>query len=869
MLKMTNWKISMAKDEKLNGSENIKLNSMSEENIQEARPVSRLYENWFLDYASYVILERAVPQYDDGFKPVQRRILHAMKEMDDGRFHKVANIIGQTMQYHPHGDAAIGDALVNIGQKALLIDTQGNWGDTRTGDSAAAPRYIEARLSKFALDVVFNKDITYWRNSYDGRKQEPVALPVKFPMLLTQGVEGIAVGLSTKIMPHNFCELIKASIDTLNGKKSKLLPDFPSGGMGDFTQYNGGQKGGKVRLRADIEVVDKSTLAITSVPYNTTTGSLIDTILKANDSGKIKIKKVEDNTAQIVEILVHLKQGVSSDVAIDALYAFTNCEVSISPNCCVIINDTPRFLPIDDLLKMSTENTVELLRKELEIQKYVLEEKWHFSTLERIFIKNRIYRDIEECETWEAVLSTIDKGLGPFKSQFKREVTEEDLVRLTEIKIKRISKFDSLKADELIAKIEANLEEVKNNLNHLTEYAIRYFEQILKNHGEGRERKTEIAQFDTIKARRVAAANVKLYMNREDGFVGSSLRKDEFICDCSDLDDIIIIRQDGKLIVTRIGEKTFVGKNIIHAAIWKKNDKHMVYNVIYYDGGSGISYAKRFSVTSIIRDREYDLTQGNENSQLLYFTANPNSESEMVMVNLHNSAKARKKVFDFNFGELAIKGRGVKGNIVSKHRVRKVAQKEVGESTLGGRDIWLDENIGRLNTDKQGRYLGSFNTDDAILVVYEDGAYELTDFELTNRYRLNEINLIEKFAPERFLTAVHFDGGSRTYYVKRFLIETATFGRRFGFISEERASKLVLISSGGNPILEYGYRTKRGEKKTRKEDLLQFVDIKGWKALGNKLGNYLRMSGFKWVEEPMIENPESNLEAKSELTLFN
>ena len=660
MLKMTNWKISMAKDEKLNGSENIKLNSMSEENIQEARPVSRLYENWFLDYASYVILERAVPQYDDGFKPVQRRILHAMKEMDDGRFHKVANIIGQTMQYHPHGDAAIGDALVNIGQKALLIDTQGNWGDTRTGDSAAAPRYIEARLSKFALDVVFNKDITYWRNSYDGRKQEPVALPVKFPMLLTQGVEGIAVGLSTKIMPHNFCELIKASIDILNGKKSKLLPDFPSGGMGDFTQYNGGQKGGKVRLRADIEVVDKSTLAITSVPYNTTTGSLIDTILKANDSGKIKIKKVEDNTAQIVEILVHLKQGVSSDVAIDALYAFTNCEVSISPNCCVIINDTPRFLPIDDLLKMSTENTVELLRKELEIQKSVLEEKWHFSTLERIFIKNRIYRDIEECETWEAVLSTIDKGLGPFKSQFKREVTEEDLVRLTEIKIKRISKFDSLKADELIDKIEANLEEVKNNLSHLTEYAIRYFEQILKNHGEGRERKTEIAQFDTIKARRVAAANVKLYMNREDGFVGSSLRKDEFICDCSDLDDIIIIRQDGKLIVTRIGEKTFVGKNIIHAAIWKKNDKHMVYNVIYYDGGSGISYAKRFSVTSIIRDREYDLTQGNENSQLLYFTANPNSESEMVMVNLHNSAKARKKVFDFNFGELAIKGRGVK-----------------------------------------------------------------------------------------------------------------------------------------------------------------------------------------------------------------
>ena len=859
----------MPKYEKLNGSEKMEPNSMPEENIQEARPVSRLYENWFLEYASYVILERAVPKYDDGFKPVQRRILHAMKEMDDGRFHKVANIIGQTMQYHPHGDASIGDALVNMGQKEMLIDTQGNWGDTRTGDSAAAPRYIEARLSKFALDVVFNKEVTNWQNSYDGRKQEPVALPVKFPMLLTQGVEGIAVGLSTKIMPHNFCEIIKGSIDILNGKKTKLLPDYLSGGMGDFTQYNGGLKGGKVRLRADIEVVDKSTLAITSVPYNTTTGSLIETILKANDSGKIKIKKVEDNTAQNVEILVHLKQGVSSDVAIDALYAFTNCEVSISPNCCVIINDTPIFLPVDDLLKMSTENTVEILRKELEIQKSILNEKWHFSTLERIFIEYRIYRNIEDCETWVAVLSTIDEGLKSFKSQFKREITEEDLVRLTEIKIKRISKFDSLKADELIAKIEANLEEVQNNLDHLTEYAIRYFEQILKNHGEGRERKTEIAQFDNIKARRVAAANVKLYINRVDGFVGSSLRKDEYVCECSDLDDIIVIRQDGKLIVTRIGEKTFVGKGIIHTAVWKKNDKHMVYNIIYFDGKTEISYAKRFSVTSIIRDREYDLTQGNDNSQLLYFTANPNSESEMVTVNLHNSVKVRKKLFDFDFGELAIKGRGVKGNIVSKHRIRKVAQKEVGESTLGGREIWLDENIGRLNTDKQGRYLGSFNTDDAIMVVYENGAYELTDFELTNRFKLNEIKIIEKFNPDRILTAVHFDGSTRTYYVKRFLIETTTFGRRFGFISEERASKLVLISSDEIPILEFNYRTKRGEKKTRNVNLLQFVEVKGWKAFGNKLGNYLRMSGFKWVEKSMIEDPELNAEAESELTLFN
>ena len=859
----------MPKGKKINTSENMDIISVSEKQIQEARPVSRLYENWFLDYASYVILERAVPKYDDGLKPVQRRILHAMKEMDDGRFHKVANIIGQTMQYHPHGDAAIGDALVNMGQKDMLINTQGNWGDTRTGDSAAAPRYIEARLSKFAIDVVFNKEVTEWQNSYDGRKQEPVALPVKFPMLLTQGVEGIAVGLSTKIMPHNFCELIKGSIDSLNGKKTKLLPDFPSGGMGDFTQYNGGSKGGKIRLRADIKVVDKSTLAITSVPYNTTTGSLIDTILKANDSGKIKIKKVEDNTAKDVEILVHLKQGVSSDVAIDALFAFTNCEVSISPNCCVIINNTPRFLAVDELLKMSTDNTVGLLQKELEIQQSVLKDKWHFSSLERVFIENRIYSNIEDCETWEEVLSTIDKGLDPFKSQFKREIIEEDLVRLTELKIKRISKYDSLKADELIAKIESNLEEVQNNLNHLTEYAIRYFEQILKNHGKGRERKTEIAQFDTIKARRVAAANVKLYMNSEDGFVGTSLRKDEFVCDCSDLDDIIIIRQDGKLIVTRIGEKTFVGKDIIHAAIWKKNDKHMVYNAIYFDGRTGISYAKRFSVTSIIRDREYDITQGSNKSQLLYFTANPNSESEMVIVNLHNSVKARKKTFDFNFGELAIKGRGSKGNIVSKHRVRKVAQKEVGESTLGGRDIWLDENIGRLNTDKQGRYLGSFNTDDAILIIYEDGSYELANFELTNRFKLNEISLIEKFNSDRVLTAVHFEGGSRTYYIKRFHIETTTFGRLFNFISDERTSKLILVSSAENPILEYSYRTKRGEKKTRKENLVQFVEIKGWKALGNKLGNYLRMSGFKWIEELSEVNPEIDEVAKSELTLFN
>ena len=854
----------------MSDNEQKDIDSLVEKYTQEAKSVSRLYKNWFLDYASYVILERAVPKYDDGFKPVQRRILHSMKEMDDGRFHKVANIIGQTMQYHPHGDAAIGDALVNLGQKDMLIDTQGNWGDTRTGDSAAAPRYIEARLSKFALDVVFNKDLTEWQNSYDGRKQEPVALPVKFPMLLAQGVEGIAVGLSTKIMPHNFCELIKGSIDILNGKRVKLLPDFMSGGMGDFSQYNEGKKGSKVRLRADVEVIDKMTLAIRTIPYNTTTGSLIDSILKANDSGKIKIKKVEDNTAKDVEILVHLKQGVSSDVAIDALYAFTNCEISISPNCCVIIDNNPQFLSVNDLLKMSTENTVELLRKELEIQKAALDEKWHFSSLEKIFIENRIYRDIEECETWEDVLAAIDSGLAPFKSKFKRDITQEDIIKLTEIKIKRISKFDSFKADELIAKIEHDLEEVQNNLKHLTDYAIRYFEQILKNHGNNRKRKTEIVQFDTIKARRVAAANVKLYMNREDGFIGTSLKKDEFVCDCSDLDDIIVFRNDGKLTVTRIGEKTFVGKDIIHVAIWKKSDQHMIYNAIYYDGKSKISYAKRFSVSSVIRDREYEITQGNDNSKLLYFTANPNSESEMVTVTLHSSVNARKKVFDFDFADLSIKGRGVKGNIVSKYKIRKIIQKEIGESTLGGRDIWLDENIGRLNADKQGRYLGSFNTDDSILVIYDDGDYELTNFELTNRYKINEISLIEKFNDKTFLSAIHYDGGSKTYYVKRFIIETSTFGRRFKFISEERGSKLIQISYSQTPILQFNYRTKRGEKKTKQENLLEFVDVKGWKALGNKLGNYLRISGFKWLE-PDIEEVQVDVtdDSDDELTLFN
>jgi topoisomerase-4 subunit A len=845
--------------------------NMSEEQFNEARPVSQLYEDWFLDYASYVILERAVPKNEDGLKPVQRRILHAMKEMDDGRFHKVANIIGQTMQFHPHGDAAIGDALVNMGQKNLLIDTQGNWGDAMTGDSAAAPRYIEARLSKFALDVAFNKDITKWQPSYDGRKDEPISLPMKFPMLLAQGVEGIAVGLSTKIMPHNFCELIKGSIDILKDKRPKILPDFPMGGMGDFTNYDNGKKGGKIRLRSNIDVLDKTTLVIRSVPYNTTTTSLIDSILKANDSGKIKIKKVEDNTAQDVEILVYLKQGISPDVTLDALYAFTNCEVSISPNCCVIMNDKPCFISVIDVLKIATENTLDLLKQELSIEKHNLEEKWHFASLEQIFIEKRIYRDIEECETWKSVLKTIDEGLEPFKKKMKREILEEDLIRLTEIKIKRISKFDGKKAEEQIAKIESNLDEVKNDLKHLTDYAIRYLEQLLKKHGKGKSRKTEISQFNTIKARRVAAANVKLYLNRDDGFIGTSLKKDEFVCDCSDLDNVIIFRKDGKFLVTQVASKTFVGQDVIHVSIWKKNDEHMVYNAIYLDGESGVSYAKRFSVKSLIRDREYDLTRGTNKTMVSYFTPNPNSEAEIVKVHLHGSVKARIKEFEFDFSTLNIKGKAVKGNIVSKYRIRKIVQKEIGESTLGGRDIWLDENIGRLNTDKQGRYLGSFNTEDAILVIYEDGSYELTDFELTNHYKLNEIKLMEKLNLEKVITAVHHDGSMKIFYVKRFLIETSTLGKRFNFISEARGSKLSLITTGDAPILSFNYRTKRGEKKMRQENLLDFVDVKGWKAMGNKLGNYLRMSGFSWILEEQEVEEENQVEDENldELTLFN
>ncbi|MCS5489596.1 DNA gyrase/topoisomerase IV subunit A [Algoriphagus limi] len=818
-------------------SDNENIINPGDENLHDSVPVTGMYKEWFLDYASYVILERAVPAIEDGLKPVQRRILHAMKEMDDGRFNKVANIIGQSMQYHPHGDASIGDAIVNLGQKDLLIETQGNWGDIRTGDSAAAARYIEARLSKFALEVVFNPQTTEWQLSYDGRKREPVTLPVKFPLLLAQGVEGIAVGLSTKILPHNFCELIEGSIEILKGNKTNIVPDFLTGGLADFSEYNGGLRGGKVKVRARIEEEDTKTLVIKEIPYGTTTDSLIDSILKANDKGKIKIKKVVDNTAKDVEIQVHLATGVSPDVTIDALYAFTDCEVSISPNACVIINEKPVFLSVNDILEYNTKQTKKLLKQELEIRKGELMEKLLFSSLEKIFIENRIYRDIEECTTWEEVLQAIDKGLDPYKPDFYREITQEDLVRLTEIKIKRISKYDSFKADELMRRLQEELKEVNYNLRHLTEYSIKYYQRLLEKYGKGRERKTEIRAFDTIQATVVAANNAKLYVNRKDGFVGFGLKKDEFVCDCSDLDDIIAIRKDGKMMVSKIQDKLFMGKDILHVGIFRKNDDRLTFNLIYLDGTSGRAMVKRFQPGGVTRDREYDLTKGTKGSKVLYLTANPNGEAEIVTVYLTQGAKARVKVFDFDFADLDIKGRGAGGNILTKYPVRKVQLKMEGVSTLGGLDIYYDPVVGRLNTDERGQLIGNFLGEDKILVCYKSGDYELTGFELTNRYEPNEVLLIEKFDPEKVLSAVYYDGGSKTYYVKRFQIETTTMNKKFNFITDHRSSYLKLISTEKQPQVKV--LVLKGKTEEEQEyDLDMLIDVKGWKAIGNKLSSH-------------------------------
>lgn len=797
------------------------------------RHVSGMYESWFLDYASYVILERAVPAMEDGLKPVQRRILHSMWELEDGRYNKVANIIGNTMKYHPHGDASIGDAMVQMGQKDLLIDTQGNWGNILTGDGAAAPRYIEARLSKLGLEVLFNPKTTQWGLSYDGRNKEPIYLPVKFPLLCAQGVEGIAVGLSCKILPHNFNELIDASIDILRGKKVQIFPDFPTGGMIDVSNYNDGARGGKVRVRAKISLIDKKTLVITEIPFGTTTQSLIDSIVLANEKGKIKIKKIEDNTSENAEIIIHLQPGVSPDVTIDALYAFTSCEVSISPNACVIHNDKPIFIGVTDILRFSTQQTLELLRKELQIRMNELEEAWHFSSLEKIFIEKRIYRKIEEEETWEGVLSAISTGLKPYKKQFKREITDEDIVKLTEIKIKRISKFDSFKADEHIKGLEDEMSEVQHHLDNITDYTVEYYKNLKKKYGKGRERKTEIKPFETIVATQVAAANVKLYVNREEGFAGYGMKKDEYVCDCSDLDDIIVFRQDGTMVVTKISDKAFVGKDILYINIFKKNDERTIYNLIYQDGPKGATYAKRFAVTGITRDKVYDLTKGTKGSKVLYFTANPNGEAEIVAVNLKSLPNVRKLQFDFDFSTLAIKARSAQGNIVTKYPVKKVVQKEQGVSTLGAQKIWFDDTVQRLNAEGRGTFLGSFKADDKILTINQNGEYRLTGYDLSTHFDENMVHL-EKFNPKKIITAVYYDGEKKEYFLKRFYPELTD--KKVNFISEAPASYLEVVSTDMYPMLELKFaKSKDKELKPEEINVHDFETVKNLKAKGKRL----------------------------------
>ena len=804
--------------------------------LQEKLALDGMYENYFLEYASYVILERAVPAVEDGLKPVQRRILHALREMDDGRFNKVANVIGQAMQYHPHGDASIGEAIVAMGQKNLVFDIQGNWGDIRTGDGAAAARYIEVRLSKFANDVVFNPDTTEWQLSYDGRKKEPVTLPVKFPLLLAQGVEGIAVGLSTKILPHNFGELIEASIEILKGKPFQLFPDFPTSGLIDVSNYNDGHRGGKIRIRSRIEELDKKTLVIREIPFGTTTTNLIESIIKANDAGKIKIKKVIDNTAAEVEIQIQLAPGVSPDITIDALYAFTDCEVSVSPNACVIIGDKPHFVSVTDILRVNTHQTVQLLQRELDIRRAELMERLLYSSLEKIFIENRIYRKIEECETFEAVIATIDKALKPHRKLFYRKIIEDDIIRLTEIKIKRISKFDGFKAEELMRRLEGELLETDDNLANITRYAIAYYKDLQKKYGKGRERKTEIRAFNTIAASVVAAANQKLYVDRESGFIGYGLKKDEYVSDCSDIDDIIVFRRDATCVVTKIQEKVFVGKDIVHVSVFKKADERKIYNLVYVDGKSGISMAKRFPVTGVTRDREYDLSMGNPKSKLTYFSANDNGEAEVITVNLTAQSTAKIKQFDLDFASVAIKNRSAQGNILTKYPIRKITQKSGGVSTLGGVDIWYDDHLGRLSRDERGKLLGNFDAKDSILVVYRDGQYELTGFDLTNRFEPNEVAVLIKFDPEMVLSAVYYEANQKAWYVKRFKVETTSLDKKFSFIGDAKGSKSLAVTADRYPRIEVLHQLKdRGPLEKMVLEPEGFIDIRGWKALGNKL----------------------------------
>jgi len=792
--------------------------------------VTGMYKEWFLDYASYVILERAVPGIGDGFKPVQRRIMHSMKDLDDGRYNKVANIVGHTMQYHPHGDASIGDAMVQIGQKELLIDMQGNWGNTLTGDRAAASRYIEARLSKFALEVVFNPKTTYWKMSYDGRRKEPVDLPVKFPLLLAQGAEGIAVGLSTKILPHNFNELIDASIKILKGRSFTIFPDFLNGGIADVSNYNDGKRGGKVRVRAKIAQLDKKTLVITEIPFGTTTTSLIDTILKANDKGKIKIKKIDDNTAANVEILVHLPAGISPDKSIDALYAFTSCENSISPLGCIIDNNTPVFIGVSEMLKYSTQHTVDLLKRELEIQLDELEEQWHFASLERIFIENRIYRDIEEVDTWEGVIQAIDDGLKPFTKNLKRKVTKDDIIRLTEIRIKKISKFDIDKAKEHIESLEDKIEGVKYHLNNLIDYAIDYFKNLKTKYGKDKERKTELRVFDDIVASKVVMQNAKLYVNREEGFVGTSLRRDEFVGDCSDIDDIIVFKKDGTMMITKVDSKTFVGKNIIHVAIFKKGDKRTVYNMMYRDGKSGPTLMKRFNVTGVTRDKEYILTAGNKGSLVLYFTENPNGEAEIVTVYLKTISGIKKLKWDVDFSELIIKGRGSKGNRLTKHSVKKIELKEKGISTLKPRKVWFDNTVQRLNVDERGDLLGEFTPEDRLLVISQKGFAKTIAPDLSTHFDSDMI-VLEKWIPNKPISAIYFDGDKMKYYVKRFMIDNPN--KEELFITEHPKSQLEIVATDFRPMAEVVFSKRSLDN--MEVNMEDFIAVKGIKSLGNQL----------------------------------
>jgi topoisomerase-4 subunit A len=824
--------------------------------------VTGQYKNWFLDYASYVILERAVPAVEDGLKPVQRRILHAMKEMDDGRFNKVANIIGQSMQYHPHGDASIGEALVNMGQKDLLIDTQGNWGDVRTGDDAAAARYIEARLSKFALEVAFNAKTTEWQLSYDGRKNEPVTLPMKFPLLLAQGADGIAVGLATKILPHNFCELCEAAMKYLRGKKFEIYPDFLTAGMVDVTNYNDGKRGGKIRVRAHIEEFDKKTLLIKDVPYGVTTTALIDSILKANDQGKIKVRKVTDNTAAEVEIQIDLAPGISPDITIDALYAFTDCEISISPNACVIVDKKPVFMGVKELLTVSVDHTKELLKRELEIKLAELQEKWHYTSLEKIFFEEKIYKELEKKhETWEKVLTAIARAFEPFRKQLRRDITREDIVKLTEKPVRRIYRLDIDELNAQIKGLEADIKQVKHDLNNLVDFTVAYYENLLKKYGKGRERKTEMRLFEAIQAQQVAIANVKLYVNRSDGFIGSGLKKDEFVTDCSDLDDIIAFTKGGKMKVVKVADKSFIGKDIIHVAVFRKNDERTTYNMIYVDGKSGISYAKRFNVTGITRDKEYDLTKSDDaKSRVHYFSANPNGEAEVVRVILSPSSSARHKEFDFYFEELEIKNRTSLGNQVTKYPIRTVKFKEAGKTTLSGRKIWFDPTFGRLNSEGKGDYLGSFEGDERLLVIYSDGNYELADTELSQRFDADKIIDIRKFDPEKIITAIYLDNDKLQFNVKRFKIETTTLKSKFLFIKEGEGNRLEAVTLAPEPIAII--KSGRGaQAKTQKIKIAGFVEVTGWRTVGTKLFDYSKSVEVEWghKEEEREKPPQTEL----------